>query len=70
MTAEATLIHYFVLLFRFKMIPVPAGYSQGGILGVPPLSPYQKLSIYNHFHSVYCAARSDLCKDNVSFDIH
>lgn len=36
MTADAAVMHYFVLLFMFKMIPVPAGHSQGAILGVPP----------------------------------
>jgi len=38
--SKATVMHYFVLLFRFKMIPFPAGHSQGRILGVsPPLRP-------------------------------
>jgi hypothetical protein len=71
MTADATLMHYFVLLFMFKMIPVPAGHNQGGILGVPPppLPLPQKILICNHFHNAYCGAGSEFCKDNMSWYI-
>jgi hypothetical protein len=44
---------------------LPAGHSQGGILGAPPPPPL-KLSICEHFYIVYCGTGSEFCKDNMS----